>query len=333
MHTELDAASVGAFLEILDLDPLEALEGVPQGSIHTTYRVRARGRTYYLRLTEGLGEDEVAFELALLRHLAARGFPAPHPVERPGVPLPGRLAGRPAVLFEEIPGAPVAGRDPTPEEVAEVGAILARLHEDATGLVPTRANPYGPEVVAGWLRSLVEAPPAGLDAEVSAALPGLVRTLEACRGFGEGLGAEAVGPIHADLFTDNVHFEDGRLAGVLDLEMACTAPRILDLAIALHVWAWTGEAFDPERARALMAAYTRRRELSPAEAGALFDAARFAAVRYTVSRIRDFHLSSLPADRLVHKDWRAFARRLAALERLGPGGLASLVAHPSTPAP
>jgi len=40
------------------------------------------------------------------------------------------------------------------------------------------------------------------------------------------------------------------------------------------------------------------RPLSEVERGAFHEAALFGAVRYTASRIRDFHLSELPAERL-----------------------------------
>ncbi len=80
----------------------------------------------------------------------------------------------------------------------------------------------------------------------------------------------------------------------------------------------------PDRARALCDAYVAGRPPAPDEAAAFYDLCRFAAVRYAVSRIRDFLLSPLPPDRLVKKDWRVFRDHLAALERLGPAGLADL---------
>ena len=48
-------------------------------------------------------------------------------------------------------------------------------------------------------------------------------------------------------------------------------------------------------------------------------------MRYTASRLRDFHLSELPPERLFRKDYRTYLARVTALEQLGPEGFATLV--------
>ena len=324
VHTEVERHALEAFLAPYGLGGLVAVEGVPEGSIHTTYRLRTAAGTHYLRLTEGLTDADVAYELALLDHLAATLTPAPRPLPRGDAGPLGHLAGRIATVFSEISGTPVPAGALTEGHARQVGDFLARLHRDTTAFERRRPNPYRPEVVDRWLAELTAAPPD--DRRVQAALPDLQRALDASRGAhpddpGAGPG---VGTVHADLFPDNVHWDGERLAGVLDFEMACTAPRLLDLAIALLVWAFGPGGPVPDRARALCDAYVAGRPPAPDEAAAFYDLCRFAAVRYAVSRIRDFLLSPLPPDRLVKKDWRVFRDHLAALERLGPAGLADL---------
>lgn len=323
VHTVVDPETLATFVgRHPEAGAFRAAEGVPEGSIHTTYRIHADRGVFYLRLTEGLEADDVAFELALLDHLAARSFPSPRPLHPAEGPFPGRLAGRPAVLFAGIPGAPAAtiGAD----HAAAVGEGLARLHRASDGFERRRPNPYGPDIVGPWLDAL--GAHGALPPEVEAALPALAAALDASAGFAAALPPEAVGVVHADLFVDNVLWEGGRLSGFLDFEMACTAPRVLDLAVALLVWCWDGAALDPVRSRALLGGYRAVRPLGPEEVAALHDAARFAAVRYAVTRVRDFLLSDLPPDRLVRKDWRRFRDRLTFLEAVGPAGLRALTA-------
>ena len=110
---------------------------------------------------------------------------------------------------------------------------------------------------------------------------------------------------------------DGPVA--FEYEMACTAPRVLDLAITLDAWCFEVEYQRP-LAQALLEGYGSVRPLESGELEQLYPAALFAAVRYTASRIRDFHLSPLSGDRLLHKDYRTWLARVRALRALGPAG-------------
>lgn len=319
VHTQLSRPEIESYLVPYNLGPVRSVEGVPEGSIHTTYRVVAGTGTFYLRLTEGLGPAAVRFELELLAHLGSEGLAVPGPRAAPGGAVLGTLRGRPAVVFSEVRGRPLTEPALTPAHAAAVGDWLARLHLASDTFGPTRDNPYAPEVVAGWLSELRARE---LRPDLAQALEPLAQALEGSRGFGSG----PLVVCHADLFVDNVHwFGSGELAGVLDFEMACSAPVVLDLAIALLVWCWGEDGVDAGRARSLLAAYQEARPLGTQERASLFDACRFAAVRYAVSRIRDFHCSELPPDRLVRKDWRVFQQRLEWLESHGSGPIADLL--------
>ena len=68
-----------------------------------------------------------------------------------------------------------------------------------------------------------------------------------------------------------------------------------------------------------------RRELDAATADALYPYARYAALRYTASRIHAFHLAELGADRLAWKDWTRYRDRLKALREMGEPAFRALV--------
>ena len=75
------------------------------------------------------------------------------------------------------------------------------------------------------------------------------------------------GAIHADLFRDNVMFEDGRLAGFFDFYFAGVDTWLFDVAVCLNDWciALESGANDETRARAFIDAYARVRPLAAAE--------------------------------------------------------------------
>ncbi len=132
------------------------------------------------------------------------------------------------------------------------------------------------------------------------------------------------GLIHADLFMDNVKWLGDRVSAFFDFEMACRDAYTLDLAITLNAWCFPG-AYESDLCRGLLRGYQEARPLNTGERVDLFHQCLFGAVRYTASRIRDFHLSPLPPDKLFKKDFRTYLARVRALTDMGPAGFKALL--------
>jgi homoserine kinase type II len=98
--------------------------------------------------------------------------------------------------------------------------------------------------------------------------------------------------VHADLFRDNVMFEQGRLTGFFDFYFAGVDTWLFDLAVCLNDWciALDTGAHDSERATALLQAYQQVRPLQAAERELLPAMLRAGALRFWVSRLWDLHL-------------------------------------------
>ena len=104
------------------------------------------------------------------------------------------------------------------------------------------------------------------------------------------------GPIHADLFRDNVVFEEAdgrsRLSGLFDFFFAGVDTLLFDMAVCLNDWCIdpaTGRLVD-EQAAAFCAAYERVRPLDSGEQRLLPALLRAAAFRFWLSRLWDLHL-------------------------------------------
>ena len=123
------------------------------------------------------------------------------------------------------------------------------------------------------------------------------------------------GPIHADLFRDNVMFDDtagpDRLCGFFDFYFAGTDCLLFDVAVCLNDWCTdldTG-ALEETRATAFMQAYRQQRALTHGEVRALPALLRAAALRFWISRLWDWHLPRSAA-LLAPKDPTHFERVL-----------------------
>ncbi|MBE0548614.1 MAG: phosphotransferase, partial [Rubrivivax sp.] len=104
------------------------------------------------------------------------------------------------------------------------------------------------------------------------------------------------GPIHADLFRDNVMFDDtagtDRLCGFFDFYFAGTEMLLFDIAVCLNDWCTDPSSgqLDEARAAIFTAAYERVRPLTAGEVRALPSLLRAAALRFWISRLWDWHL-------------------------------------------
>jgi homoserine kinase type II len=122
----------------------------------------------------------------------------------------------------------------------------------------------------------------------------LVQEIAVQTGFwwtGKRLEGIAYGPIHGDLFRNNVLFgKTGSLSGVLDWGFcAQDEPLIYDLAIAANDWclASDGIALDPLKLKTLLVARETIVPLTPQERAAWPMALRLAALRFYLSRKHD----------------------------------------------
>ena len=314
IRTELSESDLTAVAEAWGLGKLQSFRGLPEGSINTLYVLETGTGKQVLRLSEGRREEEVSFETALLGHLERERFPAVRLLRRvDGAPY-GVVRERFACVFTWAAGYHLAPKAVTREQALELGRVLGRLHAVGESFPRALPNRYAPAQIGEWIRELVGSTPA--DPELAAALP----RLEEEAALLESLPTATEGVIHADLFPDNVKWVGDRVSSVLDFEMACRAPYVLDLAICLHAFCWNDDDFATGRLQAIVEGYQSERRLSGAEKSAFFAWSRFAALRFTVTRIRDFHLSTLEGDKLLKKDWRRYRDRLERVVALGPEG-------------
>jgi homoserine kinase type II len=289
VFTEVSEDEARALLRALNLGELRELRGIHGGIENTNYFVTSEdlvGQGHYvLTLFERLTFQQLPFYLHLMKHLAQHGIPVPDPAADKNGDILHTVCGKPAALVNRLEGHSELA--PTETHCAAVGEMLARMHLAARDYNRRQPNLRG---LAWWNETVPVVLPF-----VTPEQAALLRSELAYQNHvaaSSAYGALPRGPIHADLFRDNVMFQDGRLTGFFDFYFAGVDSWLFDIAVCLNDWAIdlsTG-AHDAQRARAFVEAYAGVRPLTPAERQLLPAMLRASALRFWISRLWDFHL-------------------------------------------
>jgi len=289
VYTEVSFAEADALVQRLGLGALTDLQGIGSGIENTNYYATTVRGQWVLTLFERLSRTELPYYLALMQHLAARGIPVPAPQPAPDGSLVHTVAGKPASVVTRLPGGHRLA--PGVSHCQQVGRMLARMHTAGQSLPVAQPHLRG---LAWWAETVPVVLPHLQPAQASLLVDELAFQQElADSPLGQSLPR---GPIHADLFRDNVMFDDtagpDTLCGFFDFYFAGTDWLLFDVAVCLNDWCCdlaTGTLDEP-RASAFMAAYRAERELTHGEIRALPALLRAAALRFWISRLWDWHL-------------------------------------------
>ncbi len=347
VFTEVTPAQAQALVERLGLGELRHLRGISAGIENTNYFVTTTSEKYagefVLTIFERLSFEQLPFYLHLMKHLASRGLAVPDPQADADGQILLALNGKPAAVVNKLRG----GHQLAPDvfHCEQVGAKLARMHLAGQDFPLYQPNLRG----LSWWTETVPVVLPYLSSEQAALI---TSELE----FQQHLAASQShaelprGPIHADLFRDNVMFETveppdlalharppegvpparerpvagsapGReqLSGFFDFYFAGVDSFLFDISVCLNDWCIDLDSgrLDELRASAFIRSYESVRPMIGAEHRLLPGLMRAAALRFWISRLWDFHL---PRDAALLKphDPTHFERVLR--ERIaGPG--------------
>lgn len=285
VFTEVSTKEARELLRRLQLGKLLELRGIEGGIENTNYFVTCEQGEYVLTLFERLTAEQLPFYLHLMKHLAHAGIPVPDPQADKHGEILHQVCGKPAALATKLRGK--SQLSPQEAHCAAVGTMLARMHLAANGYERQQPNlrglPWWNETVPVVLPHIGAEPAALLQSELA-----YQNHVAASSAY----AALPRGPIHADLFRDNVMFEGEELTGLFDFYFAGVDTFLFDLAVCLNDWCIdlpTGAHAAP-RAQAMIDAYQAVRPLTAHERALLPAMLRAGALRFWISRLWDFYL-------------------------------------------
>ena len=289
VFTEVSESKAQELLTQLQLGDLVELKGIQGGIENTNYFLTSSVGAYVLTLFERLTHQQLPFYLHLMKHLAHHGIPVPDPVANSDGDILLTVEGKPAAVVNRLLGRSELA--PTPRHCHAVGDTLARMHLAGKDYNRHQSNLRG----LTWWNETVPVVLPFLNTSQSS----LIQSELAFQNHVAKSSAYAAlpcGPVHADLFRDNVMFDGTgdalELTGFFDFYFAGVDTWLFDVAVCLNDWCITLEsgAHDAAKATAFLEAYQAVRPFNAAERQLLNPMLRAGALRFWTSRLWDFHL-------------------------------------------
>jgi homoserine kinase type II len=290
--TQLDLLHLEETVSRYDIGELVRYWPATTGSANNSYFLRTmrdgREREFILTTIEQPAIAGGPY-VSLLDACASYGLPVAAVIRnREGSPY-DTLDGNTIVLTPRLPGRHVY--NPTVKQVQALARFIGRFHiASADQHMPSYAR--GPE----WLReqfALVRPGVGFARSDLLAETVGQVSSmLERCdvRELPSGI-------IHADLFRDNVLFNERGLTGVLDFHAAADGYLVYDLAVAANDWCNDSNGIlDPERTLALLRAYQQIRPLTRHELWFFSGFTLYAALVFWLLRLAFAERGDVAAD-------------------------------------
>ncbi|GGC79614.1 homoserine kinase [Undibacterium terreum] len=285
VFTSVSLDDLGPWMTQFPLGKALAIKGIASGIENSNFFITTEAGEYVLTIFENLDFEQLPFYLKLMRHLADRGVLVPAPIANAQGELVVALHGKPAAIVSKLDGS--SQMAPQPQHCAGVGTMLARMHIAARDFSIQQPNLRGLD----WWRVTAPVVLPFLSDSNQQLLRDEMQYQEAFASSAE-YAAFPRGPVHADLFRNNVMFDGERLTGFFDFYFAGCDTWLFDVAVTVNDWCidLDSGALDLTRVDAMLQAYQAVRPFSDEEHRGWQAMLRAAALRFWLSRLYDYHL-------------------------------------------
>ena len=319
IYTPLHKRESTRIADEFGLGDLVSITGIRNGSVNTHYLLETKRGRYFIKIDEVKSEVEVKQELELLLYLKRQGFPCPQPIKSKTGKYYYEYQGKYLSISRNLEGGEFPLEALTPVHLEVLGHALAELHLIGRGYKKGIDNRFGFTKIVTMYREVRKLLPSHLK--------NIVRVLDDEVSYLENYLDNNLpkGIIHGDLFPDNVKFRGSRLVGVVDFEAACRGKLIYDLATAVNALCFSDGRYRIDRFEPLITGYESARPLSLPEWDSFPNELRFSALRFTVTRIKDFYLRKVDENQRNYRDFKEFFDRLLILRREKSGGMEEIL--------
>ena len=304
VYTQISNDELNVFLSKYNIDNINEFSGIKGGTSNSNYLLTADNKKFILTIfEERTNQENLPFYFDLMNHLNAHDIKCPEVIKDKQGNFSNSIKQKHAVITSFLTGSSLEKIKPI--HCSNLGLTIAKMHNASEKLNIKRENELGFDKLGIIIEKLktykkhiddeklkfIEDEFLFLSREISKDLPS--------------------GIIHADLFPDNIFFEENNLTGIIDFYFSCNDFYAYEIAICLNAWCFedSNNEFNPTKAKYLLGSYNQERKFSNEEVEALPLLARASALRYLLTRLLDFY-SHEDSDLILKKDPNEYISKL-----------------------
>ncbi len=304
VYTQISIDELNLFLSKYNIDKINEFSGIKGGTSNSNYLLTADKKKFILTIfEERTNQENLPFYFDLMNHLNAHDIKCPEVIKDKQGNFSNSIKQKHAVITSFLTGSSLEKIKPI--HCSNLGLTIAKMHNASEKLNIKRENELGFDKLGIIIEKLktykkhiddeklkfIEDEFLFLSREISKDLPS--------------------GIIHADLFPDNIFFEENNLTGIIDFYFSCNDFYAYEIAICLNAWCFedSNNEFNPTKAKYLLGSYNQERKFSNEEVEALPLLARASALRYLLTRLLDFY-SHEDSDLILKKDPNEYISKL-----------------------
>ena len=284
IYTKLEEKDINNILSNYSIGKLKSFKGIQEGIENTNYYLLVEEKKYILTIYEKrVNPEDLPFFSKLMTGLNNKNYKCPVPIINNKNVTISDYNGKKLMIVSFLEGK--AKQILTPNDCKQVGVEVARMHEITKDFKIKRKNNLS---VKSW-RSLFNSIKNECT-KINKDLPKLIdaNLIDVEKNWPKNLPS---GIIHADLFSDNIFFQNEKFSGIIDFYFSCNDFYSFEIAICFNALCFDGQknnlSFNVTKAKNFIDGYSSIRKLSNEEKESIKVLSQGAALRFLLTRVFD----------------------------------------------
>jgi homoserine kinase type II len=284
VYTKFDKKEIEEILSNYSIGKLKSFKGIQEGIENTNYYLLVEEKKYILTIYEKrVNPEDLPFFSELMSGLDDKNYKCPVPIINNKNVTISDYKGKKLMIVSFLEGK--AKQVLTPSDCKQVGAEVARMHEITKDFKIKRSNNLSVKSWRNLFNSIKDQ-----CSKINKDLPKLIETnlIDVEKNWPKDLPS---GIIHADLFNDNIFFQDEKFSGIIDFYFSCNDFYSFEIAICFNALCFDGQknnlSFNVTKAKNFIDGYSDIRKLSNEEKESIKVLSQGAALRFLLTRVFD----------------------------------------------
>ena len=284
VYTKFDKKDIEEILSNYPIGKLRSFKGIQEGIENTNYYLLVDEKKYILTIYEKrVNPEDLPFFSELMSGLDNKNYKCPVPIVNNKDKTILNYKGKKLMIVSFLEGK--AKKILTPNDCKQVGVEVARMHEITKDFKIKRNNNLSVKSWRNLFNSIKDQ-----CYKIDKDLPKLIETnlIDVENNWPKDLPS---GIIHADLFSDNIFFQNEKFSGIIDFYFSCNDFYSFEIAICFNALCFDGQknnlSFNVTKAKKFIDGYSSIRQLSDKEKKNIKVLSQGAALRFLLTRVFD----------------------------------------------